>query len=189
MPQQDDHLATNRDNHNLNSRPTIAPPRESPPRKRPRLSHNAATTPSVPKRKSVLDVKGALLIAEIRLNVYEKMVEIESTNRGFERDHHGRFLYPVDNHPITKVSGLRQEYLVEVCNLVVFVFTSSEHLKLFSEFIRSHFNLDPAQVPRLQAKVNFFHNDSFPQGVSLLRYRMVQIAHGEWEGAYSHVRA
>ncbi|KAG7415485.1 hypothetical protein Forpe1208_v005619 [Fusarium oxysporum f. sp. rapae] len=171
------------------------PPRGSPPRKRPKLTHNAATTPSVTKPKSVLD--GIALIAEVRLNIYHQMVAIESTNHGFERDHLGRFLCPIDatglapylNRSITKISGLRQEYLVEVFRLVVFIFTSSEHLKLFSEFIRSHFNLDPAQVPRLQAKVNFFHNDSFPQGVSLPRYRMVQIAHGEWERAYLHVRA
>ncbi|KAL9570238.1 hypothetical protein ACKAV7_005746 [Fusarium commune] len=154
------------------------PPRGSPPRKRPKLTHNAATTPSVTKPKSVLD--GIALIAEVRLNIYHQMVAIESTNHGFERDHLGRFLCPIDatglapylNRSITKISGLRQEYLVEVFRLVVFIFTSSEHLKLFSEFIRSHFNLDPAQVPRLQAKVNFFHNDSFPQGVSLPRYRM-----------------
>lgn len=168
-----------------------------PPRKRPKLTHNVGTTPPVPEPKSLLDVKGVLFITEIRLNVYVKMVEIESTNRGFKRDHHGRFLCPVDatglapylNHSITKVSGLRQEYLVEVFKIVVFVFNSSENLRLFSEFVRSHFNLDPAQVPRLRAKVNIFHNDSFPQGVSLPRYRMVQIAHGEWEGSYLHVRA
>ncbi|KAI7771662.1 hypothetical protein LZL87_005938 [Fusarium oxysporum] len=158
-------------------RPTITATKRKPdsslqpPRKRPKLTHNAATTPSVTKPKSVLD--GIALIAEVRLNIYHQMVAIESTNHGFERDHLGRFLCPIDatglapylNRSITKISGLRQEYLVEVFRLVVFIFTSSEHLKLFSEFIRSHFNLDPAQVPRLQAKVNFFHNDSFPQGV------------------------
>ncbi|KAF4949006.1 hypothetical protein FGADI_9291 [Fusarium gaditjirri] len=163
--------------HNLSRSSTIMPPIGSPLLKRCKLTHNVGITPAAPKPKSLLDVKCALLIAQVRFNVYEKMVEIESTNRGFERDHHGRFVCPVDatglapylNHPMTKVSGLRQEYLVEVCKLVVFVFTSSDHLKLFSEFIRSHFNLDPAQVPHLQAKVNFFHNDSFPQGDILLQ--------------------
>jgi hypothetical protein len=29
------------------------------------------------------------------------------------------------------------------------------------EFIRSYFNLDPAQVPRLYIKTNILHNDSF----------------------------
>ncbi|KAF4429418.1 hypothetical protein FACUT_9161 [Fusarium acutatum] len=146
-------------------------------------SHGIAR--AVPEPKSLLDVKGALLIAEIRLNICGKMVEIESTTRDFEQDHHGLFLCPVDvtglapslSHSITEVSGLRQEYLVEVFKRVIFVFTSSQKMKLFSEFVRAQFNLNLAQVPYLRAQVNIFHTDSFPQGVSP-RYRMIQIAHG-----------
>lgn len=125
------------------------------------------------------------------------MVEIESTTRGFKQDHHGHFLCPVDAtglppylaHSITQVSGLRQEYRVEVFHRVIFIFTSSQDMKLFSQFVRAQFNLDPAQVPRLRAQASIFHTDSFPQVASLPRHRMAQIAHGEWEGAYPHVRA
>ncbi|KAF4337505.1 CHD3-type chromatin-remodeling factor PICKLE [Fusarium beomiforme] len=147
--------------------------------------HTSTTSSSTPqpKKKSVLD--DIPLIPEVRLEIYDQMVAIGSTDLGFTLDHLGRFLCPIDatglppylNHAITTILGLRQEYLVEVFRRVVFVFTSSEHLKLFWEFVRSHFNLDPAQVPRLYAKVNIFHNDSFPQGVNINRYRMIQIAH------------
>ncbi|KAF5580376.1 hypothetical protein FPANT_9332 [Fusarium pseudoanthophilum] len=160
-------------------------------------SHNIGITPTAPQRESLLDVKGTLLIPEIRMSIYGKMVEVESTTRGFQQDHHGRFLCLVDvtglppylAHPITQVSGLRQEYLVEVFHRVIFVFTSSQGMKLFSQFVRAQFNLDPAQVPHLRAQAKIFHTDSFPQGVSLPRHRMTQIAHGEGEGAYPHVRA
>lgn len=154
-------------------------------------------TPAAPQRESLLDAKGVLLIPELRMSIYDKMVEIESTTRGFKQDHHGRFLCPVDAtglppylaHSITQVSGLRQGYLVEVFHRVIFIFTSSQDMKLFSQFVRAQFNLDPAQVPRLRAQANIFHTDSFPQGASLPRHIMTQIAHGKLEGAYSHVRA
>ncbi|KAG5785942.1 hypothetical protein H9Q73_000380 [Fusarium xylarioides] len=105
---------------------------------------------SVPRDKTVL--KGAALIAEIRLIIYDHMINLESRDLGLRLDHHGRFLCPVDatglppylNNGLAKVSGLRQEYLVEVFRSVVFVFTSSESMKLFSQFVRSHFNLDLA---------------------------------------------
>ncbi|KAF5618958.1 uncharacterized protein FTJAE_12089 [Fusarium tjaetaba] len=117
-------------------------------------SHSIGITPTAPQRESLLDVKGALLIPEIRMSIYGKMVEIESTTRGFQQDHHGRFLCPVD------VTGL-PPYLTHP----------------ITQFVRAQFNLDPAQVPRLRAQVNIFHTDSFPQGVSLPRHRMTQIAH------------
>ncbi|KAF5579376.1 hypothetical protein FPCIR_11139 [Fusarium pseudocircinatum] len=137
-------------------------------------------TPAAPQRESLLDEKGALLIPKLRMNMYGKMVETESTTRGFKQDHHGRFLCPVDatglppylSHSITKVSGLRQEYLVEVFQKVIFDFTSSQSMKLFSQFVRAQFNLDPAQVPHLLTQAKIFHTDSFPQGISLPRHRM-----------------
>ncbi|KAF5677872.1 hypothetical protein FDENT_9124 [Fusarium denticulatum] len=153
-------------------------------------------TPAAPQRESLLDVKGVLLIPKLRMTIYRKMVEIESTTCGFKQDHLGRFLYPVDatglppylTHSITQVSGLRQEYLVEDFHRVIFVFTSSQSMKLLSQFVRAQFNLDPAQVPYLRAQAKIFHTDSFPQGVSLPRHRMTQIAHSEWKGDYPHVR-
>jgi hypothetical protein len=108
--------------------------------KRGQSSHNIGITPAAPQRESLLDVKGALMIPELRMNIYGKMVEIESTTRDFKQDHHGRFLCPVNatglppylSHSIAKVSGLRQEHLVEVFYRVIFVFTSSQSMKLFS---------------------------------------------------------
>ncbi|KAF5984409.1 hypothetical protein FCOIX_2667 [Fusarium coicis] len=108
--------------------------------KRGQISHSIGITPAAPQRESLLDVKGALLIPELRMNIYGKMIEIESTTRGFKQDHHGRFLCPVNatglppylSHSIAKVSGLRQGYLVEVFHRVLFVFTSSQSMKLFS---------------------------------------------------------
>ncbi|KAM0189033.1 hypothetical protein ACHAPA_007695 [Fusarium lateritium] len=150
---------------------------------------------SVPQVTSVLN--GVALPPEVRLKLYKHMINLESRDLGLGVDHHGRFLCPIDstglppylNHGLTKVSGLRQEYLVEVLKSVVFVFISSESMKLFSEFIRSHFNLDPAQVPHLYTKADIFHEDSFPQGVSLNRWGLGDFAHGQWEGAHHHVRA
>ncbi|CCT64823.1 uncharacterized protein FFB20_12723 [Fusarium fujikuroi] len=107
------------------------------------------------------------------------MVEIEPTTRGFKQDHHGLFLCPVDatglplylSHSMTRVSGLRQEYLVEVFKRVMFIFTSSQSIKLFSQFVRAQFNLNPAQVPYLRAQANIFHTNSFPQVFSLPRHK------------------
>ncbi|KAF5611676.1 uncharacterized protein FSUBG_2113 [Fusarium subglutinans] len=127
------------------------PPRSlQPPRKKPKLTPKVGITPAASERESLLIVKGALLIPELRMNVYGKMVEIESTARGWKQDHNGLFLCPVDatglppylSHSITKVSGLRQEYLVEVFKRVVFLFTSSQSMKLFSQFVRAQFNLN-----------------------------------------------
>ncbi|KAF4452837.1 hypothetical protein F53441_4392 [Fusarium austroafricanum] len=158
-------------------------------------TNTGTSAPSVPNIQPALH--GIALIPEIRLKVYNQMIRQESRDLGLGLDHHGRFLCPIDvtglppylNNGLTKVSELRQEYLVEVFNSVVFVFTSSESMRLFSEFVRSHFNLDPAQAPRLYAKANIFHNDSFPQGVSLNRWGPGDFAHGQLEGAHPHVRA
>ncbi|KAH6980130.1 hypothetical protein EDB82DRAFT_528189 [Fusarium venenatum] len=132
----------------------------------------SATLTSIFKPKSVLD--DVALIGKNRLQIYHHMLTIESTHCLFNQDHLGRFVCPVDstgltpflNHAITTISGLRQEYLAEVFKRVVFKFTSSESLKLFSDFFRAHFNLNKAQVPHVRIKTFILHPDSFPQGVS-----------------------
>ncbi|KAJ4135102.1 hypothetical protein NW768_004717 [Fusarium equiseti] len=212
-------------------------PNEKTPRKRLKITHNAAAMPhepndadnvvmdpdstptvakhpvtpladadnvspdaskaasSVPKPKPVLD--GIALTAEVRLKVFDHMVAMESTDYGYERDHLGRFVCPIDAtgrppylaHGITEISGLRQEYLVEVFKRVAFTFTSSESLMEFSKFIRSHFDLDPAQVPHLHIKTSIFHNETFPQGVKFNRYEPTDFAHGMWDKPDEHLRA
>ncbi|KAJ4015397.1 hypothetical protein NW752_006860 [Fusarium irregulare] len=135
------------------------------------------------------------LSSKVRLKIYDYMVAMEST--GIERDHLGRFLCPIDGtglppyltHAITTISGLRQEYLVEVFKRVVLTFTSSESLKVFSQFIRSHFNLDSAQVPCLHIKTSISHHDTFPQGVKFNEYVPVDAAHGMWDKPDEHLRA
>jgi hypothetical protein len=54
-------------------------------------------------------------------------------------------------------------------------------MNLFSEFISSHFNLDPAQAPKIYARARIFDDDSFEQGLALNGWRREQIGHGKCE--------
>ncbi|KAM0344529.1 hypothetical protein ACHAPU_007506 [Fusarium lateritium] len=154
------------------------------------LELNMVLSPMV---DSVLD--HVALNAEVRVNLYKEWIKFDSGN--LTSDSQGRFLCPVDatglvpyfDNGLTRAIGLHQEYLVEVLKSVVFVFTTSDSMRLFSEFILSHFDLEPARTPQVHAKVQIFHEDSYPQGAALSRWRRVQMAHGREELAGPHFRA
>jgi len=120
---------------------------------------------------------------------------MESTEHGFERDHLGRFICPVDKAGwppylrlgIITINGLRLEYLGEALKTVVFTFTSSDSLMEFSRSIRCLYNFDTRRIPCLDIKTSIFHDDAFPNADSLSMYKPADTGHGSWQKAREHV--
>ncbi|KAF4992814.1 hypothetical protein FGRMN_6916 [Fusarium graminum] len=99
---------------------------------------------------SVVDpvLDNVALDAEMRVNLYKECIKFDSRN--LIPDSQDRFLCPVGatglvsyfDNDLTRSIGWHQEYLVEVLKSVVFVFTTSDSMRLFSAFIHSHFHLE-----------------------------------------------
>ncbi|KAF4436471.1 rna binding protein [Fusarium austroafricanum] len=127
----------------------------------------------------------------VRVRIYHHIIMSEHASQGshghepISCDVQTDGSVPYFRNPIAQVPLLGQEYLVQVCKKIRFVFFSSHSLRQFSESLRSQFGIgQPSQVPRIQLKACFFHQEGFPpaSGVALDEWKVVgDLSRGTWE--------